>query len=190
MILNEPIRLLEWEDVESIFKFYLSVWSNHIPLNWAILSWRCLHKKGLTVCNDDDEEIKVRSCAVALSLIYYEYCHRTAFHESVNFHHWDVDVISALESDFLTDIETAEDTIFRVKNCLIEQTDELEVNAELWINCAESRQEFVFRIGEKAKLYKKLVEDLYDDFNFNQGKSFVCGDGIDDISTYVSIRGL
>lgn len=139
MILNEPTRLLKWETVEPIFKFYLDVWSNHIPLNWAILAWQCLYKRGLTVFNDDDEEMKARSCAAALSLIYYEYCHRTAFHELVTFNYWDENKIKTLKSDFLIDIKDAEDTIFQVKNCLFEEIDEMEVNAELWINCAESR---------------------------------------------------
>jgi hypothetical protein len=190
MNLNQPTQLLGWEVVEPIFKDYLSVWSNHIPMNWAIWSWQCLHKAGLTVFNNDDEELTVRGNAVALSLIYYEYCWRSAFHELSEFSPWDETIIKTLKSDFLIDIKEAKDTIFRVKNCLITQSDELEVNAELWINCAEASQGFVFGIGEKARLYKKLVQDLYEDFNFDNGKSFIFGNGIDDISTYISISGL
>jgi hypothetical protein len=185
-----PAKILEWREVEPIFRFYLSVWSNHIPLNWASPAWQMLHKGGLTVFNNDVEELKVRSYAVALSAIYYEYCYRSAFHESESFRTWDASVMQEFKREFMPDLEKDEELIFRVKNCLLEQFGDLELCSELWINCLESYQGFVFNIGEKAKLQDKLINDFSDDFNFNQGKSFILGCEIEDISSYESISGL
>ena len=185
---NVPTRILDWREVEPIFKFYISVWPNHISLNWASLAWQMLHKSGLTVFNNDEEEVKVRSYAVALSAIYYEYCHRTALHESENFRPWDASVIQEFKREFLPDLEKDGERIFRVKNCLLEQLGDLELCSELWINCAESHQGFVFNIGEKAKLQDKLINGFNDDFN--RGKSFILGGEIDSISSYESVSGL
>lgn len=190
MMNNAPTKILEWREVEPIFKFYLSVWANHIPLNWASLAWQMLHKGGLTVFNNDEEELRARSYAVALSIIYYEYCHRAAFHESESFRSWDASVIQEFKRDFMPDLEKDDELIFRVKNCLLEQLGDLELCSELWINCAESRQGFVFNIGEKAKLQDKLINDFYDDVNFNKGKSFILGEEIYSISSYESVSGL
>jgi hypothetical protein len=190
MIRNSPARILEWEEVEPIFKYYLSVWSNHISMNWASLTWQTLHKCGLTVFNNDEEELKARSYAVALSLIYYEYCHRAAFHEYENFRYWDESVVKEFKREFLRDLEKDEELIFRVKKCLTDEFGDLELCAELWINCAESHQGYVFIIAEKAHLQDKLLNDFSEDFNYEQGKRFILGNEIEDISNYISISGL
>ncbi|MBA3714118.1 MAG: hypothetical protein H0W76_16950 [Pyrinomonadaceae bacterium] len=190
-MMNAPTKILEWSEVEPIFRFYISVWANHITLNWASSAWQMLHIGGLTVFNNDEEELKVRSYAVALSVIYYEYCHRTAFHECEQFSRWDDSKIKTFKREFLPDLEKDDELIFRVKKCLLEQqSNDLELCSKLWINCAESYQGFVFSIGEKAKLQDKLIKDFNDDFNFNRGKSFILGSEIDDISCYESVSGL
>lgn len=190
MMNNAPTTILGWSEVEPVFKFYISVWSNHIPLNWASLAWQMLHKGGLTVFNNDKEEIKVRSYAIALSAIYYEYCHRTAFNESESFRSWDISVIKEFKHEFVARLANDDDFIFRIKKCLLEQVGDLELCSELWINCAESRQGFIFNIREKVEMQDRLIKQFHDDFNFNQGKSFILGNDIDDISCYVSINGL
>jgi hypothetical protein len=156
MIRSSPTRILEWDEAEPIFKFYLSVWSNHIPLNWATLAWQSLHKCGLTVFNNDEDELKVRSYAVALSFIYYEYCHRTAFNESENFRSWDESIIKDFKRDFLSDLEKDDELIFCVKKCLLEQLGDLEFCSELWINCAESHQGFVFSY-QRINVYNLII---------------------------------
>ena len=190
IIHNYPTKLLSWAEVEPVFSFYLPIWSNHIPLNWAIWSWQCLHKGGLTIFNNDKDELSVRRNAVALSLIYYEYCHRTAFHESSNFIYWDDERIKTLKRDFLVVTDEAESTICCLMNCLTNQSDNVEINTELWINCLEARQGFVFGISEKFKLYKSLIHSHNYDFNFDKGFNYILGGSITDISTYESISGL
>jgi hypothetical protein len=190
MLYSSPTRIIAWQDVEPIFRFYISVWPNHIPLNWATLSWQMLHKCGLTVFNNDEEELKVRSYAVALSAIYYEYCHRTSFSDSENFHAWDASRIKEFKLNFITDLERDEELLFCVKRCLIEQLGKLEFGSELWVNCVESRQGFVFNLSEKVALRDKLMNHFHDDINFSRGRSFLLGRDIDDISYYESVSGL
>lgn len=190
MIRNSPTRILEWEEVEPIFRFYMSVWSNHIPLNWANLSWQILHKSGLTIFNNEEEEFKARSYAEALSLIYYEYCHRTAFHEYKTFRHWDESIIADFKRDFLPDLEKDDELIFRVKNCLTDYLGDSELSTELWINCTESYQGFIFSVAERAKLQDHLLNEFVNDFNYEQGRIFVSGADIEHISTYMSISDL
>ncbi len=185
-----PTKILGWSEVESIFKFYISVWSNHIPLNWASLAWQMLHNCGLTVFNNEEEEMKIRSYAVSISVIYYEYCHRAAFHHSENFRSWNSSVIQEFKREFIHDLGKDDELIFRVKKCLLEQLGDLELCSELWINCSESAQGFIFSIAEKAKLQNELINNFHDDFNFSRGKSFILGSEIDDISCYESLNGL
>lgn len=187
---NVPTKILGWGEVEPVFRYYISVWSNHISLNWASLTWQMLHKGGLTIFNNNDEEAKVRSYAIVLAAMYYEYCHRTAFNDSEYFRPWEAPIIREFKREFLPDLEKDDELIFRVRNCLLEQLGELELCSELWINCVEAQQGFVFDIGEKAKLQDRLINDFHDDFNFNQGKSFILGGDVDDISCYVSVSGL
>jgi hypothetical protein len=159
-------------------------------LNWACLAWQSLHKSGLTIFNDEKEELKVRSYAAALSLIYYKYCHRTAFSGLKGFQYWSQLIIETFKNELLIDINEDDELLSRVTGCLLEQqSDDFELNSELWINCAESYQGFVFSIRDKAKLQNNLINENYDDFNFSQGKRFILGD-IDNILTYESISGL
>lgn len=78
-------EILRFEAVEDLFRYYLAVWPNDIPLNWARVAWKAVDDSGRANYSTTDEELSVHSYAVALALIYYEFCHRSAWHEDRSF---------------------------------------------------------------------------------------------------------
>lgn len=186
---HEP-KILQWNDVKTIFGHYLGVWGNHIPLNWACLAWNALVRGGLCVYQNEDEEHSVLSCAVALSLIYYEYASRTGWAECSNFNGWSVEEINNLKSDFLNDQEQAEEMLGNVRRCLWEQIGEEELPFELWINCQESHQQHVISTAKKLSMHRLLVGEQNVDDAYERGYDFLKGGDVDTLERYQSISGL
>ena len=180
---------LRWETVEPIFRYYLSVWPNNLPLNWAKVSWQALVESGKTVYSSEEEELTVRSYTVALSLVYYEYCHRTAFHELPRFIYWSDETLRNLKNDLSADAEAIEQIISDVTRPLFEKIGDRETALELWINCVESSRGFPMTAKEKAGTFRHFIEDFSDDFNYDRGHQFVLG-GLDNLAGYYSVSGL
>lgn len=182
-------RILDFETVEPMFRFYLNVWPHGLAVNWARIAWRAMEESGKANYSNDEEEMIARSYAVALSLVYYEYCHRSAWHEDKSFRYWTDHVLKNLRNDLAKDAERIESLLFHATMPLIERMGESDLAAELWINCVESSRGFIGTAREKADIYRRFVENGDDDPMYLRGRQFVAG-GLDDLAEYESISGL
>ena len=186
---HEP-KILDWSEAAPIFNYYLSVWNNHIPLNWASLAWSMLIKGGLCIYRNEQEELMVRSYAVAVSLIYYEYCHRTAWHEHDGFTYWNAAILETFKRELAADIKSDPEILFRVGRCLLEQIGEEYLTFELWTNCQESYQQHVFATKEKAELLAGLGHEQKVDISYGRGYGFIKSGDMALIEHYESVSGL
>lgn len=166
------IKYLSYQEVVEIFKYYLEpIWGNTIPMNFASLSWHSLSLKGLNFYSNKDEEIKARTHALSICVIYYEYCFRTAFSDSDKFNQWDGKIIENYLNDYIYDRRNSERSINQVFEVLIEILDINGLNNEMWINCQEAYQSYVSSIPIKIEQYNQLIID--GGYNHERGEDFI-----------------
>lgn len=182
-------QILRFETVEPIFRFYLNLWPNDIVMTWARVAWQAVEESGKANYSNDNEELTVGSYAVALSLVYYEYCHRSAWHEDRSFSYWTDDVLKDLRNDLGKDTEKIGRLLFDATRPLFDKIGDRELAAELWINCIESSRGFIGTPKEKAEVFSRFVNNGEFDPMYSGGDTFV-GGIMDDLSQYHSVSGL
>ena len=159
---------------EQLFNF----WNKRIDKRWFWLAFQALEKAGLTYYETDDENILVRERMVILAIIYYEYCHRSAAHESENFTYWREDMILEIKKYFSDNIS---DHILEVRLALIKYfTFEVTVTDELWLNCFEGRNNIILPFDKKSKVLSE------NNINKTDAEEWFFG-GKDEIDSYESI---
>lgn len=158
-------------------------------MNWAAIAWQSVEESGKANYSNDEEESTVRSYATGLSLVYYEYCHRSAWHEDEAFRYWTDGILQNLRNDLGKDNEKIESLLFDATRPLFERIGDFELAAELWSNCVESSRGFIGTVKEKAEIFRRYVENGADDPMYSGGRQFVMA-GIDNLDGYHSISGL
>lgn len=171
--------LLEDEAIyfeEQFFNF----WPKGIDKRWFWLAFQALEKSGLTYFESEKEEFTVRERLVLLAVIYYEYCHRSAAHESENFNFWGEDFILSIKKDFSDNVEQ---NISEIRNALIKYfKSEKGVTDELWLSCIEGQNNLILPFHKKGEL---LIE-IENDFLKTKAEEWFNG-GIDSIDEYYGI---
>jgi len=151
-----------------------------IDKRWFWLAFQALEKAGLTYYETEKEEFVVRERLVLLAVIYYEYCHRSAAHESKNFNSWDGDFILSMKKDFSDNVNQ---NIFEIRNALIKYfKSEKEVTDELWLNCFEGQNNLIVPFAKKWE----LLAESEDDYNRTKAEEWFNG-CIDSIDEYYGV---
>lgn len=183
---NHPTKLLGWSRAQPIFQFYLNVFENYFPLNWASNMWHVLGKKGYTTYNNEEEEFEVYRLAIFLCLLYYEYCVRSGQRDET-FRIWDDEILHTFKNEFVEDYKRNSDILFNYKVKLFSVFEPEEINLQLWINCLEAQQQYQFTQSEKDTIEYNLSNES--NVFFEDGLAFLYGTDIDSLEAYESISG-
>lgn len=139
---------------------YFNLWHKGIDKRWFWLAFQALEKSGLTYFENEVEEMIVRERLQVLAILYYEYCHRSAAHESEYFTYWTEDLINNIKNDLSGNVE---EIIYEVKEALIKyfQTEKA-VTDELWFNCFEGRNNIILPLSKKEIILSDVNINMTD----------------------------
>lgn len=153
--------------VEEMF----GMWPKKIAHRIFWLSFQALQKSGFTYFENDEEEMLVRERIRMIGVLYYEFCHQSAAHESENFSHWSPVLCEQIRKEFNAE---SDDCMWEVKEALTEYLshgDELlgvNVVREMWLNCEEGRRNVIIPIG-------RVVFPTSEDPNYEQARTWWIG---------------
>jgi hypothetical protein len=167
-----------FREADAIFfeNHYFNFWHKGIDKRWFWLAFQALEKAGLTYYETEKEEVVVRERLVILAILYYEYCYRSAAHESENFNFWDQDLVFTIKRDFSNNVS---ENIIGVRNALVNYfKSEKGVTDELWLSCFEGQNNLIVPFAKKWE----LLSESEDDYNKTKAEEWFngCIDGIDE----------
>lgn len=164
-------RFFDELEAERLAQTLFTFWPKGIAMRWFYLAFQALEKSGLTYFETEAEEMAVRLRIIWLSVFYYEFCYQTAFHESVMFRNWQPEMIHEIKKD-LAKSETEAKNVYDALNKYWK--NELNIFAELWINCEEGAQNILKKLEDSTYLYHGIVGDhIRLHFNMEQGFKWV-----------------
>lgn len=122
-----------------------NVWPKKIAHRIFWQGFQALEKSGLTYYETEEEEILVRERIRMIGVIYYEFCHQSAAHESENFSYWSPELGEHIRKEFN---EHTDDRIWEVRKALIEYMDAGDYDGEkviqeMWLNCEEGKNNII-----------------------------------------------
>lgn len=180
MIGDVKSRILDWPEAGRIFRQYLNCWRGDLAIRWCRTVWAACVRNGLLIYGTEEEERQARIVPVVLSLFYYEYCSRTAWCEHENFRPWSDPTWRRLKAELLDHWEDYEGLIHKVKIATFDHIGDYEHAAELWISCLEAAHDAPYDGAKREEAYQKLMNGVWNDFNYERGRSFVLSGDIDD----------
>ena len=153
---------------------FFNFWPKYIDKRWFWLAFQTLENAGLTYYETDESEQNIRKRLVLMGVLYNEFCHVTAAHESENFDHWSEGITNEIKKN-LSDRDN--DELTKTRNALVGYFgNEYDVVNEMWITCIEGKTNCIlsqrtrgleFSEFSKEDVNKKDGEDWFIRGNFS-----------------------
>ena len=174
----------QWFELIDIVEHYFIFWENQSDKSWGELMWRIIAKNGLTKFENEKEEMDVRERVVLLALIYYEFCHQSSFHESLNFKYWNEEIVVNYKKDI--DLNTIENALHKIYLALLGHFRENELLAEFWVSATQGSSDLPLTTEEKYRVYNRILNEREESINISSARKFAYS-GFDSYEEYYCI---
>ncbi|MEQ8361544.1 MAG: hypothetical protein RH948_01680 [Cyclobacteriaceae bacterium] len=145
-------------NVEELIDPLFTFWSNKSDKLWISQIMRAFNKRGLLYYESEKEEMVVIERLIMSAIFYYEFCHRSSFHESKNFKYWSPELIQSLKRDFSPQ---ADDNLHLVCRVMIEHfCDKRSCFVNIWMNCLQGANNIHYTLSELKEHSNQILLDL------------------------------
>ena len=149
---------------------FFNFWPKYIDKRWFWLAFQALENAGLTYYETEKEKVKVRERLVLLGVLYNEFCHVTAAHESEHFTNWSEEIVNEIKKDLFYE---ANEMLTEIRNALVSYFgSEFDVVNELWITCIEGEANCMFT---QRKIEMEFSEFAKENVNKKDGENWFIG---------------